>query len=527
MANQLTNVKVHDPTGIPPTVEDNASVDPSVRDILPQIIASCIAHCTMLQGGFNLTYTAILEDGLRKSGVPTEEISWIASLATITIPVGAMASGPLMDRYGRKMLCLISCLPALLSWAILMTTRSAEGICLARMIGGFSVGLSTGSLVYVSEITHPWIRSVLLSFHSVFPGLGGLITNCLGAWLTWKEMTFVYFAVTLGVFFMLLFIPESPHWFMYFSDEGLQERESRVASVLKRLNRSERIYQQELARINELSRQLEATRERNDSIICEKINAFFKLFKIPSVYKPTIILLAVFIFQQLSGTNVVPSYALSIFDGLHDKFGKGTDKYKALIVLGFTRFLGGIGTALASKKIGRRTLCISSGLGMALSMLYLALCIHFKSSKDASDFTKMIFCIQQNWVPTMLIVFHTLASSFGWAMVPWTLIGELLPTSVRGFMGGFIMSYATILMFAMLKVYHSMIEKMDIQGVFCFYGVVSLLSCIFVYLFLPGTRGKSPNVIEIHFNEAHNGISGSDDEVPTKESDKTQTDSSV
>ncbi|KAJ8680356.1 hypothetical protein QAD02_016143 [Eretmocerus hayati] len=500
MKTRLEKESTPDPTDNLLRANDDETIQPSLYDVIPQIIASCIAHCTMIQAGINIGYSSILTDGLEKEGVSKEERSWIASLSTISLPIGALMFGPLMDRYGRKKVCLGSCLPSLVSWAILMKGHSPNEVYFARIIAGFSAGLSTGSLVYISEITHPWIRSVLLSFHSVFASLGILITTCLVSWFDWDDMAFIFFSITLSVFFMLLFVPESPHWLICFSNEELDERKNQVQSVLRRLNKSEKIYNEELCRIYKISENLELNGKTHDSV-AEKVYHFLNHFKIPSVYKPTLILFILLIIQQLSGTYAVIFYALDMFNSICNQVDKGVDKYDALLILGIMRFIASLITALISKKFGRRTLGIASGLGMTISMFYLVLYINFKSNEDVNDFVKIFFNPEQKWIPVMALLFYVLASSLGFAMVPWTLIGELLPTSVRGTMGGVMISHAHIFMFGMVKGYHSMVEKIDVQGVFCFYGFVALLGCIFIYSFVPETLGKSFIEIERHFNK--------------------------
>nr|XP_012217507.1 PREDICTED: uncharacterized protein LOC105669234 isoform X7 [Linepithema humile] len=82
----------------------------TIRDIIPQIIASCVIHCIVIQAGINMAYSTVLLSGLESDNadikVTENEESWIASLVTITLPVGSLIAGPLMDRFGRKTMYL-------------------------------------------------------------------------------------------------------------------------------------------------------------------------------------------------------------------------------------------------------------------------------------------------------------------------------------------------------------------------------------------------------------------------------------
>ena len=169
----------------------------------------------------------------------------IASLVTLSLPVGALSVGPLMDLFGRKKMCIIACVPNIISWILVICADnrvSIDTILWARCIAGFAGGLSTVALVYISEITHPQIRPMLLCFNSVFVSLGILITYCLGAGLEWDQMAIFFLVMNVCIFFMMLFIPESPYWIMCFGNKEPEERMNELEKVLRRLNKSEQVF---------------------------------------------------------------------------------------------------------------------------------------------------------------------------------------------------------------------------------------------------------------------------------------------
>lgn len=231
----------------------------------------------------------------------------------------------------------------------------------------------------------------------------------------------------------------------------------------------------------------------------EKLNFFYEQLKSPTVYKPTIILFILFLIQQLSGAYIIVFYASTVLKAIGGEFGKGLNQYNSTVILGMIRFGMSIITCLFSRNFGRRTLCMASCLGMAFSMLFLALFIYFAPLSAESENIKSIS--HNNWVALMFLFFYLCASCLGIVIIPWTLIGELFPTSMRGIMGGIMVSIAYWIMTGVLKNFIFILDKIGAEGIFLFFCGSSFFGAIFVYAFLPETLGKSfPEIEKIFCN---------------------------
>lgn len=75
-----------------------------------------------------------------------------------------------------------------------------------------------------------------------------------------------------------------------------------------------------------------------------------------------------------------------------------------------------------SKHIGRRKFLISSGLGMSICTFCAAIYTYYENTLIKSDF-----------IPLICVLGYVCCSSLGVLVIPWTLIGELLPIEVRLF----------------------------------------------------------------------------------------------
>lgn len=63
-----------------------------------------------------------------------------ASLVTISLPLGSLIIGPLIDRFGRKPIAIVTTIPFLISWILISTSNNVETIYVARILAGMGGG---------------------------------------------------------------------------------------------------------------------------------------------------------------------------------------------------------------------------------------------------------------------------------------------------------------------------------------------------------------------------------------------------
>lgn len=288
------------------------------------------------------------------------------------------------------------------------------------------------------------------------------------------------------------------------------------------------MFSEEWARLMMASQEKQVKKEEVGLGMMSKVKITASKFTQRSSLLPLSLLMTIFLFQQLSGTYPIIFYAVQIFQSIGGNFGGGLNEDSATILLGLIRFVTSILTAGLSRSYGRRSLLIFSGVGMTLSGFATAIyfqntCV-FKSvfnkqfvlsnSTTAVNISKMatVLVPTSSSLPhtsckddlsnviglTCILLFVTL-SSVGFLIIPWTLVGEILPVSIRGTGGGFLVSYAYLLMFLMVKAFPFMLDLFHISVMFYFFSFTSFLNVIIVFLFLPETLGKSFEEIEKAF----------------------------
>lgn len=207
------------------------------------------------------------------------------------------------------------------------------------------------------------------------------------------------------------------------------------------------------------------------------------------VYKPVVILLFLFVLQQFSGAYAIIFYAVDLFQKVGGRLKSGANEYAALVVLGTIRFVMSVISAVISKKIGRRTLLMSSGAGMVFSSL------------TAGTYMSITGVSGDDNVPLVCLLSYVCFSSLGYLVIPWTLIGELLPVKIRGKLGGTLISLAYVLMFVVVKLFPYLLDLATIQNIFFVISVINFIGILYVYFFLPETLGKTFLQIENYFNK--------------------------
>lgn len=66
--------------------------------------------------------------------------SWFTSINSLTSPIGSLAAGFMMDRYGRRVALAAPLIPMIVSWILIAVTQSYYVIFICRAILGICGG---------------------------------------------------------------------------------------------------------------------------------------------------------------------------------------------------------------------------------------------------------------------------------------------------------------------------------------------------------------------------------------------------
>ena len=394
---------------------------------------------------------------------------WAASSALVGCIAGAMAGGPMSDRWGRRRLLLACAVLFALSGVGSALPRTLTQFVWARFAGGFAIGaVSVLSPLYIAEIAPEKSRGRLVALYQLAIVVGILAVffvnlyiqrggdetwNVAQGW-RWMLGSLTLPATLFGL--LLLAIPESPRWLMK------QGRRAEAEEILARLGGVG-------AAARELRQIEEALRQESGGLA--------ELFA-PGYRRALLIGVALAAICQFSGINAIMYYAPEIFKSI----GAGRDSaFTQTVSIGVVNLLFTFVAIEAVDRAGRRALLI---VGSVVQVLALA-----------AVGTLFLLGIGGLWLLGCLILFiAAFASAMG--PVPWIVISEIFPTRIRGQA----MSIATLVLwtscYLVSQTFPMLVDAIGNAWTFWIYAACSLAGLFFVLRFVPETKGRTLEEIE-------------------------------
>ncbi len=333
-----------------------------------------------------------------------------------------------------------------------------------RVIGGIGVGLASAvSPMYIGEIAPADIRGRLVSVNQFAIIFGMLVVYFVNwgiangqtlDWINsvgWRRM-FTSEAIPAALFGILLFfVPETPRYL------ALKDKDDKALGILTKINGA--------SRAKEILADIKSSVEKSSA----------KLFSYGKIVIIIGILLSVF--QQFVGINVALYYAPRIFESM----GAGKDaSMMQTVVMGLVNVVFTVIAILTVDKWGRKPLLIVGSAGMALGMF----AISGLAFMEVIGIGTLVF-----------IIVYTASFMMSWGPITWVLISELFPNKIRGKAVAVAVAAQWTANYLISSTYPAM---MEFSGGFTygFYGLMSVLSLIFVWKMVPETKGKTLEEME-------------------------------
>lgn len=406
--------------------------------------------------------------------------AWAMSCALIGCVIGAVISGVVSDRFGRKWPLVFS--------AFLFTVASVgtgfaptyDVFVFFRIIGGVGIGLASAlSPMYIAEVAPSHLRGRFVSLNQMTIVVGILaaqIINLLIAekvpigatdefirtsWNGLMGWRWMFFACAIpSVLFLLLafFLPESPRWLI---KAGKQEK---AFPTLKKIGGDE------FAREEMQSIQLTL----NDS--SEK--ADFKSLINPKFRNVLLIGIVLAVFQQWCGINTVFNYADEIFSAA----GYGvSDTLFNIVITGSVNLIFTLVAMFTVDRWGRKKLLLIGSIGLATTYIMLGSAFYF----------------QLKGVAVLSLVVGAIAIyAMSLAPIVWVVLAEIFPNRIRGAAMALATFSLWIACFILTYTFPLLNKSFGAAGTFWVYAGICILGFLFIVRKLPETKGQSLEEIE-------------------------------
>jgi sugar porter (SP) family MFS transporter len=423
------------------------------------------------------------------------QIEILAGIINIYSLVGSLLAGRTSDWIGRRYTMVLAS-AIFFSGALIMGLAPSYAIL---MVGRFVAGVGVGyammiAPVYTAEVSPTSARGLLTSFPEVFINTGvllGYVSNYafhrLPVHLSWRVMFLVGAVPPVFLAAAVLAMPESPRWLV------MQGRIGDARRVLAKTCDSPTEAAERLIDIKNAvgipegddGDVLVVPRNQNKLTHGGGVWRDLLLLPRPPVRRILVACLGLQFFQQASGIDSVVLYSPRVFDkaGLHSN----NNSLGATMAVGACKTLFILVATFFLDRVGRRPLLLTSAGGMVISLVTLASALHRIDHLPAdSSATTALAGVSIAAVLTFVASF-----SIGMGPIAWVYSSEIFPLRLRAQGCALGTGMNRVMSGAITMSFISLYKAITFAGSFYLYAGIAAAGWVFMFFFLPETRGRS------------------------------------
>lgn len=406
---------------------------------------------------------------------------WANSCALIGCLFGALCTGVLSDKFGRKRLLILSAFMFIVTSLGNAAAQNFAVFVAWRILGGVAIGLASGlSPMYIAEVSPASMRGKLVSLNQLTIVIGILLSQFVNWYIgrdlpagstdefirtswygqsCWRWM-FALTAIPSALFFIgMFFVPESPRWL------AKRGQHDRARAILTAIGGTA------YADAESAGMQTSLANDKTDQV------AFGDIFR-PELRRAIVLGVVLAVFQQWCGINVIFNYAEEIFRAA------GYDISSVLKNIAWTGSVNLLFTFVAIgtvDRFGRRPLMIFGAAGLAIIYFAMGFCYHGGVQG----------------LPVLLLVLAAIGCyAMTLAPVTWVVISEIFPNRIRGAAMSVAVTSLWAACFILTYTFPILNQKLGAAGTFWIYAAVCVAGLAYILRALPETKQKSLETIE-------------------------------
>lgn len=393
----------------------------------------------------------------------------LVSSVLIGAVIGAATNGILADIFGRKKIIIATAIIFISGSILCAAAPDIYILILSRMLVGLAVGIVNFIVpLYLSEVSPKQLRGTIVSLYQWAITAGILFSYLINAVFAhavynWRWMLFAGVVPGLILLIGMLFLNDTPRWLV---SKGRYDEAKKVFNKIEPDMDAEK----EIEAIKLTLKPQQASEEK------------FKFKK--WMIMPFIAGIGIMFAQICTGINTIIYYAPTIFKTAG--FDSNLNAIYATTGIGVVNFLMTIVAIFFTDRVGRKPLLYIGLTGVMLSLAALGCAFRFEE----------LLGDNLKWIAIGSLVTYIICFAFSLGPIGWIIVSEVFPLKIRGVA----MSICTLSNFAfnffVVASFPVMLHRLGGGMTFWLFSLVSLLCIIFVYYFIPETKGISLEKIE-------------------------------
>jgi MFS family permease len=290
---------------------------------------------------------------------------------------------------------------------------------LARALCGVTMGaFSALSPMYIVELSPRESTAFFGAIHQFMVAFGIDMCYLIGTWISWEANAIVGAGLMTAMSLLIWIVPESPAY-----------QETSITTL--------------------------------DTVARDEETVFSRQW-----FLPTMVGCCFFFFQQFTGINAI----LTNLNELFSAAGISLDSGYASAIAGFAQVVACFSAGPVVEKFGRKAVWILAFGGVTITDFLYAL-YWIPQLKEKNVFP--------NWFPIVVIFLNLLLFGIGAGPLPWFLVPERFPSSIRATAVSMATAFNWVFAFVVIFLFPVMQDGIGDSGAFIVFAVISLGATIF------------------------------------------------